>query len=402
MIHAKPIEVKRQNWRVDRDGMLRVTANILKEGIFPYRPGGREGYPAGLAQKNEVLEFIPRNQFTPEALATLEGKPVVIDGHDWQGALPDDARESSAAVRRVGSVAGTPTATDDGYVRVDLLISDPEAVRRIQENDLIEVSAGYRSAVDYAGGVFDGRQYDGEQTALQFNHVAILPLGAGRCGRDVKILNKEEGNDMAIKINRLIGNSQREYVFSDDADAKTAERMALEIEESAAKAFEERVNAMESKADEMAKATEGLAEEKKNLEGRIAELEKANGKLLYLKENEQAGEEEAIIAEELNAEGSKEADEAKKDVEKANSLEERRAAVVRRVARMNGLDATGWTQDQVDANFAMLANRAKKSSEKRENAARSSKVEGSRSNAGGGQRGNARDRIAATQAAKNK
>lgn len=394
MNRSKPIEVTRLNWRIDDDGMLRVTANILKEGIFPYKPDS--SYPAELAQKTKVLEFISRRQFTEDALATLEGKPVIVGDHEML--TVDEEDQESIEARKIGSVAGKPKVTDDGFIQVDLLITDPETIRRIQDRDLIEVSAGYRSLLAFITGMFDGLEYDAEQTDIRFNHILILPYGKGRCGRDVKILNKKEEITMPIKISRMVGNSQRDYVFENENDAKVAEQMAKETEDAATKTLSDRVNAMEGEVADKEKENEGLVTEKAGLEERVAVLEEALKKLLYLKENEQAGQEEAIIAEEMNADDDKEADAAKKDVEKANSLEERRSAIVKRVARMNGIDADAWSQEQIDANFSMLANRAKKQAEKRDNGERSSKVEGVRNNSMPGNRPGPRERIAARQA----
>ena len=403
MNRSTPIEVKIQNWRIDDDGMLRVTANIIREGIFPYRPDGKKDYPEELAHKEKVLEFIPRDQFTEESLATLEGKPVVADEHEWQDAFREDESDEAIEARKIGSIAGKPIATDDGFIRADLLITDPEAIRRIRDKELVEVSAGYHSSVDFSAGEFDGERYDGKQTSIRFNHVAILPKGAGRCGPDVKIINEKEGESMSIKIQRKVGNSQREYVFENENDAKAAERMADEAREAGEETIREltgRVNAFEAEVAEKAKENEGLVTEKNDLGSQIAELKAMVAKLLHLEEKEQIGDEEAIIAEELNSDDSKEADEAKKDVEKANSLDERRSAIVKRVARLNGIDAEKWDQKQIDANFSLLAVKARKAVEKRKNAARSSSVDGERNNSASGKRPGVRERIAARQAEK--
>lgn len=395
MNRSEPLAVARMNWRVDDDGMLRVTANVLREGVFPYRPDA--DYPPELAGRDRVLEFVSRRQFTPEALATLEGKPVVVGDHAMLCAGAEEGGEP-AATRKVGAVAGRPAVTDDGFVRVDFLISDPETIRRVQERDLIEVSAGYRSLVVVAPGRFGGRDYDGEQTDLRFNHILILPYGTGRCGREVRIINRKEEANMTTKISRAVGEGRRDYHFETEDDARTAERMARDGEEAVARTFADRVNAMEDAAAEKDRENEELAAAKADLEERLTVLEKAVEELLYLKRNEQADQEEAIVAEELGDDGGREADAAGKDLDKANSLEERRAAVVRRVARLNGIDADAWSQDQIDANFAMLAVRAGKSARRRRDAARSSRVDGARTNAGSGSRGDARARLAAYHA----
>ena len=59
-----------KNWRKDGDGMLRVTARVLAEGVFKYLP---EESPEESEVKNGyVPHYIPRKEFTPSALKTLE------------------------------------------------------------------------------------------------------------------------------------------------------------------------------------------------------------------------------------------------------------------------------------------------------------------------------------------
>jgi len=70
-----------QNWRIDDDGMLRVTAHILREGIYDYAP---EECPPDFRNLPVVKQYIPAAAFTPEALATLEGKWVIVADHEWR------------------------------------------------------------------------------------------------------------------------------------------------------------------------------------------------------------------------------------------------------------------------------------------------------------------------------
>lgn len=371
------MEVRRENWRIDPDGMLRVTANIIKEGVFPYALGaGLKNLPEDMqkrfAGRDAVFERITFDALTDEILASLEGKPVLVDDHDWQRAGGDKAED-----RAIGSIAGKPKIVD-GFVQADLLITDPETIERIRSRDLMEISAGYMAGIIDQQGELDGKLYDMEQDITRFNHVTILPLGKGRCGRDVKILNsmENEGNNMTVKIDRQIGNSVETFSFGSDEDAREARRMCDML---VAPVDQRRQNAEDEAAgkdgeiDKLKKENESLAGEKSSLEAKLDEIILRLEKLSALEVREQEADEDVILAEELNEDDSKK---AKDEVEKQNSLDGRRKAVVSAVARQNGLDAADWSTDAVDSQFQLLAARAKKAKESREAAGpRSSRID---------------------------
>ncbi len=52
-----------------------------------------------------IREYIPAAEFTPEALASLEGKPVVVEEHTWRK-TDNNLRDGLT----VGNVAGQPWA----------------------------------------------------------------------------------------------------------------------------------------------------------------------------------------------------------------------------------------------------------------------------------------------------
>ena len=109
-------EEKRENkaWNIDPDGMLRVSAYIIKGGVFPYRADDLpEDFRQATGKRDTVREFINPASFTDEVLKTLEGKPVVAYEHEWIEA-GGKARE-----RIVGNIAGTPTRTEDGRIKAD-------------------------------------------------------------------------------------------------------------------------------------------------------------------------------------------------------------------------------------------------------------------------------------------
>lgn len=351
-------------WRIDDDGMLRVTAHILKEGVYAY--GAKEsGLAEALPGVDPVMQYIPLSEFTEEALTTLEGKPVVISEHEWR-----DARNTLADGLTVGTVAGRPTVTDDGCIACDLLIFDPETIRKVTGKELVEVSAGYNATPVPGDGDFAGRAFHAAQSDLHFNHVLLLPEGMGRLGYDVRIINQMKANPafraehnnnrkpeeatMPTTVTVSTGNRRRSFRFSNEQDAARAEEMLTE---------EQARN-----AQSLGKAANEIAELKMKLDEQSLLLEEARAlieRLLAPEEQEararelmdQREDEEAII----NAEIEEGPDAAAKKEAFANALRdcrtlaERRVRTVSRVMNARGRSVSGRSQDYFDGAFSMLA-----------------------------------------------
>ena len=317
-MHSHSVSLgNKANWRFDDAGFLRVKLRVLKDGVFPYGLGELpEPMRPRFKGKNRVNLRVSSDDFTPDAMKTLEGKPLVIDApgetHKWReplNALVDGLQ--------VGNVSGAPWI-EDGGLMCEGLVMDPDTIKSITEappdspDHLGEVSAGYDCNL-----VEDGLSTaDMRQTQFRFNHVLLLPEGAGRCGRDVRILNArilnvlptpEGGEKEADFVSRCMasdvmqaefpeqdqraavchrqfraqrsGNAKetkhmivkignKEYTFSSDADGQTAEAMrAANAEEFGAQ--------LKAKDDALTAKDGELAEHKGSLERVHADLAKA-------------------------------------------------------------------------------------------------------------------------------
>jgi len=117
-----------------------------------------------------VVERTADVLFSPETLASFEGKPVTID-HPPDFVNPTNwssvARGHAMNVRR-----GEGAQSD--LMLADLLITDAEAIRRVQSKDLVEVSNGYDA--DYEQ-IAPGRA---RQVTVTGNHTALVKNA--RCG----------------------------------------------------------------------------------------------------------------------------------------------------------------------------------------------------------------------------
>lgn len=411
------------NWRIDDDGFLRVTARIIKEGVYPYaqEESSEKDVRAHLPGIDPIMQYIPLAEFTDGALASLEGKPVTVplveDGEEWhQWRKPENALKDFLTV---GAIAGRPYVDDEGGVSCDMLIMEPGAIRAITEEQdpekkLVEVSAGYMAMLDINAGDFEGVPYHGTQKDLHFNHVLLLPEGMGRCGYDVRIINSrgavppaeppiphrakpdsvinsrepnsgkqsEGAGNMPTTLKVTVGNRARSYKFQNEEDAAQAEEMLNEEKSFNAEAVSAAISAKTELETQIADLQKQLAEHDQHLADAKRQIEElltpAAQEAMAEEYVEQKDAEDAIIdAETDNMEGGdseKDAEEEKEDfgnaLKKCDSMAERRQVAVTRVMNMRGMKVDGWNQDAFDGAFEMLAANAKAKAKSKEKSGR--------------------------------
>lgn len=362
--NRRPIE-----WRVDSDGLMRITLCALKEGVYEY---GVEEVPQepAFAGKDIILEYIPVEGFAAEsALASLEGKPVIIESHEWR-----DSQTTLTDGLTVGAIAGKPYIKDGGLY-ADAIIYDEGTQEAIKSGKLVEVSAAYDGDIAIMSGTFQDKPYDAVQEKFRFNHVLLLPHGKGRCGEEVRIINSRKGEkrmaEATLKVK--IGNSMRTYRFTNEDDQKEAEAMLEEQKafnaEEVATAIAEK-DALEAQIDEL-KAQ--LAEHDKHLAEAKAEIERHMSaeyqEALAEEAKEQMEDEDAIIVdtaaaeledEVVNEEIEEECKEKIKNCIRKGSFAQRRRNAVAYVFKNQSREIpASWDQNAIDGAFEALVLSAK-------------------------------------------
>lgn len=257
--------IQNNAWRFDPDtGFLRCTAAILCPGVMTYQRAELEDAnpPEGLQQIRMYVS--PEELAAPEGIASLEGMPVVV-GHTWQQA---------GAISSCGNIAGTPRIAD-GLLIADILLTDPEAIRRTMLPDgdpskLVEISSAGDWSIVWEEGISpEGQAYDGLFVKLRYNHSALLPPGAGRAGASVRIINEKEATKMSeltrIQLRTVSGKLRFVRVLNEDVQA--LEETMAENEEVAKSAITP--DQLQAALDELTT----LKEETKVKTDRIAELE---------------------------------------------------------------------------------------------------------------------------------
>lgn len=116
-----------------------------------------------------ILSRSPQELFSPETMASFEGKPVVI-GHDTFADPSNWRRISVGIVKDVRQGDGD----ERGLLLADLLLTDQKGIDLVESGELREVSCGYDAQTIDDG---DGR---GHQEGIVGNHVALV--SRARCG----------------------------------------------------------------------------------------------------------------------------------------------------------------------------------------------------------------------------
>lgn len=158
-------------------GAARMPATIARTGVQIYTDS------AG----RTVREYRPPEAvFATDSLATLGSIPVTV-GHPPQGVTPQNHRQVA-----VGHVSDAPPARrSDGpveWVDATVVVSDGEALRKVDAGELTEVSMGYLADVVPEKGIApDGQHYDAVQKNIRFNHLALLQDGHARAGSGARL-----------------------------------------------------------------------------------------------------------------------------------------------------------------------------------------------------------------------
>ena len=330
-------------WEITSAGALRCRARVLAVGVMEYTDEELGDMADGTGSGGMLVAFDSLSE--SRSLRSLEGAPVVIDQHTWI----DDAQSQTQVI--VGYVAGAPVV-EQPYLLADLIITDRAAIEKIKTRQVSEVSSGYDADGVPEQGEYDGQTYVGRQTQIRYNHVALLPAGAGRGGHDVRILNtksnspkpKQQEAVMADPIRVRLRNGKTIQVMNED-DAKAVEEVEQKAENAVADG---------AKLQELMTELDAIKQAKDEVD---ANYTRVTGELQSIKEQLEAAMAPAAV-ETAAQEIVNQREEATQVMNcqtlpedmKALSGKALRAEVVTRVRAQNGLPAIA-PEKLADANF---------------------------------------------------
>lgn len=335
------------NFKVDEDGIMTVKACILKAGVFPYL---ESEFIEG-ASNTPVPVLIPGDEFTPTALESGEGRAVIVGDHVWR-----TAENSEHDGHSVGSIAGTLTK-EGNKIFCKLRIDDKETVDKVLAKDLVEISAGYRADFQQEDGTYEGKPYKYRQGNIVFNHVLLLPVGEGRCGSDVKVINKKQGVKSMSKTLRIkIGNVDKSVEFSNEDDAAKAEELVDEVKSTSAVDVENALEEIKSLKEEVETKNAELEEKKALVEEFKNKLEEA----LSPEKQEELAEElaEQKVAENEVIETEIDDEEEKEEVKnacRAMNRKDRILFLAEKVLNKRGFDCSGMSDERKIGAFQAIA-----------------------------------------------
>ena len=252
-------QIKNNQWRIDEDtGFLTITATILKSGSLEYhRSEMGESIPDYI--ECDVLSLlVPDEEICCQrSLRSLEGVEVV-EGHVWQ--------DTTTVNESIGHVKGLPYY-QNGYVYADLVITNKEAINKVVNGELEDISGAYDSDIVW----FVKRDDHGKQSNIRYNHIALLPRGAGRAGQTVRILNQQTEARMPDITKVRLSNGQTVSVLNEDAD-KLAAADKEQSEKITNMVDPAKLQETLDKLAEIKAQMEALSAEKGDLEGQVKAL----------------------------------------------------------------------------------------------------------------------------------
>ena len=281
-----------EKYELTPEGYLRVWASIARTGIQHYTDAD------GSIRK----EFRPKSEVaSPESLASFAGKAITME---HPPALLDSENTKDYQI----GFTGSEIVYDNGFVRAVMTVTDRDVIERIMHGDVREVSAGYRVNYDPTPGVTDsGEHYNGIQTEISGNHVAIVRRG--RAGPQVKLhLDHQDAADPSLFPTKESHTMTAKVVF-DGAEFEVSESVALAItkeREDASMSYKD----MKMKYDKLMKEAEdmkvkmadmehGMKEKEDSLEGRSDALQEQVDSLKAELEEAKQVNVDSIVAERL-------------------------------------------------------------------------------------------------------
>ena len=206
----------------DENGFLHVSISPLtRVQVAPYRgceiPGWQE---LGLEPERIYKGYRPASELSkPETIESINGIPIQLAHHM-------DYADNPAKNTRVGST-GTDGAFHSPFLTNSLHIQDKNAIDRINDGSMRELSLAYRyKPVFTPGETPDGEKYDFVMTDISANHLALVD--EGRAGHEVLVYDSK-GGFMADNVDKTLP------AADDDAVEKKEVALAQQVKQGAQK-----------------------------------------------------------------------------------------------------------------------------------------------------------------------
>ena len=152
--------------------------------------------------------------FAEDSLSTLRAA-TATELHPGKLVTPDTWKRFA-----IGHVADN-VRRDGEFVAVDVCIQDGNALAKVRDRELVELSCGYSCDLDETPGTFEGKPYTRIQRSIRYNHVALGPEGWGRAGSDVRL-----HLDSKTALSEPLSDSATTFVDSHNTNGKNTMKNA--------------------------------------------------------------------------------------------------------------------------------------------------------------------------------
>ena len=183
---------------IDDNGFLHVAiSNITKEQVAPYLGSEIPNFERLGLKPDSIYKVYRPAEELKKAVISSNGIPIQLDHHA-------DFADAPAKETRVGST-GTDGIFNAPYLQNSLHIQDADAIKRINDGSMRELSLGYRYTPEKKSGVFNGEPYDLIMRDISCNHLALVE--EGRAGHDVLVKDSKstlnEVKNMSDKVEKI-------------------------------------------------------------------------------------------------------------------------------------------------------------------------------------------------------
>jgi hypothetical protein len=188
------------------DGYLTALPRVARTGIQLYR-----GSELGVKDKGVVRIFRPEDEvFNKDSLASFAGKPftdnhppVMVNSKNWKKYSAGDA--------------GDEVLRDGEFIRIPMMLRDAATIGKVKAGK-VQLSVGYGCEIDWTPGTTPtGEAYDGRQTGIRVNHIAVVD--AARGGKELAI--GDGGHETNHPLYRADGTAFNDVQPTKDKPMKT-------------------------------------------------------------------------------------------------------------------------------------------------------------------------------------
>lgn len=246
------MEMEPEGAYITPEGYIRAKAIVTRTGVFTYANAD------GTARKELRL---PDEVFHDDSISSMRLIPIT-NGHP-----PEKLVTSENSKRLAVGFTGDVVDQNENYVLANLVITDAETVKMVQEQGRRELSLGYTVDLVPEQGEYNGERYDYKQTNIRYNHLALVDNA--RAGSAARI--KLDGDD-AVQIDGEKIMTAKKKVRIDNVEYVVEPAVAEVVEREQGRPGDREIDHLE---DNVHNLTQELERVRKELEEQRGELERA-------------------------------------------------------------------------------------------------------------------------------